>query len=62
LGELYPQLFDDFSAALPIPEYTQRRGFFNLAAHFPSNFEVQPDLGMPPKILTWLISDATTLV
>ena len=45
LAETYPELFEDFLGALPVPEYTQRTGFFNLATHFPSNFAVQPDLG-----------------
>lgn len=45
LAESYPRLYRDFVEALPVAEYTKRDGFFNLAAHFPLNFMVQPDLG-----------------
>jgi len=47
LAESYPELYRDFSDALPIPECTRRDGILNLASHFPSNFAVQPDLGIP---------------
>ena len=46
LAESHPKLYQDFSLALPIPEYTRRDGFYNLAAHFPVNSGVPPDLGM----------------
>ncbi|KAF8220357.1 hypothetical protein L208DRAFT_1334293, partial [Tricholoma matsutake] len=49
-----PKLYQDFSAALPIPEYTRWDGFYNLAAHFPVNSGVQPDLG--PKVYMVLAS------
>jgi hypothetical protein len=45
LAESHPKLYQDFSLALPIPEYTRRDGFYNLAAHYPTNCRVQPDLG-----------------
>ena len=46
LAETHPRLYQDFSVALPIPEYTRQDGFYNLAAHFPINSVVWPDLGM----------------
>lgn len=45
LAESHPKLYQDFSFALPVPEYTRRDGFYNLAAHFPVNATAQPDLG-----------------
>jgi hypothetical protein len=45
LAESHPKLYQDFSLALPIPEYMRRDGFYNLAAHYPINSEVWPDLG-----------------
>jgi hypothetical protein len=50
LSESHPRLYQDFTMALPVPEYTRRNGFYNLAAHFPVNSAVQPDLG---KLLNW---------
>jgi hypothetical protein len=45
LAESHPKLYQDFSTALPMPEYTRRDGFYNLAAHYPVNSGVRPDLG-----------------
>lgn len=42
-----PELFNNFEAALPFPEYTRRKGFFNLASWFPPQY-LPPDLG--PKL------------
>uniref|UniRef100_A0A5K3FEF6 JmjC domain-containing protein n=1 Tax=Mesocestoides corti TaxID=53468 RepID=A0A5K3FEF6_MESCO len=44
LAELHPDRYADFTAHLPIPEYTHREGELNLAARLPSFF-VRPDLG-----------------
>ncbi|KAJ7899515.1 Clavaminate synthase-like protein [Mycena olivaceomarginata] len=43
----FPELYEDFSQAVPIPTYVRRDGALNLASHFPSN-SVAPDLG--PKM------------
>ncbi|KAJ7666546.1 hypothetical protein B0H17DRAFT_1089633 [Mycena rosella] len=43
----FPELYEDFSQAVPIPNYVRRDGVLNLASHFPSN-TVAPDLG--PKM------------
>lgn len=40
----FPELYDDFSQAVPIPSYVRRDGAMNIASHFPSN-TVSPDLG-----------------
>ena len=40
----FPELFDDFSRATPVPNYVRRDGVLNIASHFPSN-AVGPDLG-----------------
>lgn len=45
LSESHPELFTDFALMLPVQEYTRRDGVFNLAAHFPINGKVIPDLG-----------------
>ena len=42
----FPELYDDFSQATPIPNYVRRDGVLNIASHFPNN-TVSPDLGMP---------------
>ncbi|KAJ7031763.1 hypothetical protein C8F04DRAFT_959876 [Mycena alexandri] len=44
---MFPELYDDFSQAVPMPSYTRRDGVLNLASHFPLN-AVAPDLG--PKM------------
>ena len=46
-SELMPTRFKDLMQALPLPEYTQRSGSFNLASRLPEFF-VKPDLG--PKM------------
>ncbi|KAG0698870.1 hypothetical protein DFH29DRAFT_80552 [Suillus ampliporus] len=38
----FPELFDDFSRAVPVPNYVRRDGTLNIASHFPSN-TVAPD-------------------
>ncbi|KAJ7743727.1 hypothetical protein DFH07DRAFT_869890 [Mycena maculata] len=43
----FPQLFQDFNAAVPMPNYVRRDGVLNLTSHFPSN-TIVPDLG--PKM------------
>ncbi|KAI9454423.1 hypothetical protein F5148DRAFT_1229560 [Russula earlei] len=43
----FPELYDDFARAVPIPSYCRRDGVLNLASHFPSDV-VAPDLG--PKM------------
>ncbi|KAJ7477207.1 hypothetical protein B0H11DRAFT_2030245 [Mycena galericulata] len=43
----FPELYEDFSQAVPIPNYVRRDGALNFASHFPSN-TVGPDLG--PKM------------
>ena len=40
----FPELFDDFSLATPVPNYVRRDGVLNIASHFPSN-AIGPDLG-----------------
>ncbi|XP_076363416.1 uncharacterized protein LOC143253421 isoform X2 [Tachypleus tridentatus] len=42
--EHLPSRYDDLIKALPIPEYTQPGGIFNLAGRLPEGF-IQPDLG-----------------
>ena len=41
----FPELYEDFSNAVPIPNYCRRDGALNIASHFPLN-TVAPDLGM----------------
>ncbi|KAJ7087277.1 Clavaminate synthase-like protein [Mycena belliarum] len=43
----FPELYEDFSQAVPMPSYVRRDGALNIASHFPSN-TVGPDLG--PKM------------
>ncbi|KAI9441323.1 hypothetical protein H4582DRAFT_1848819 [Lactarius indigo] len=43
----FPELYDDFARAVPIPSYCRRDGVLNIASHFPSK-AVAPDLG--PKM------------
>lgn len=40
----FPELYEDFANATPVPNYVRRDGVLNLASHFPSN-TVAPDLG-----------------
>ncbi|KAJ2710414.1 hypothetical protein H4R19_003754 [Coemansia spiralis] len=51
-----PNHFARFMAALPFPEYTQRRGQFNMASRLPAEF-VPPDLG-PKMYCAYGSSDA----
>ncbi|KAF9526318.1 hypothetical protein CPB83DRAFT_795109 [Crepidotus variabilis] len=43
----FPELFDDFSNAVPVPDYVRRDGVYNIGSHFPTN-AIGPDLG--PKM------------
>ncbi|TBU33518.1 Clavaminate synthase-like protein [Dichomitus squalens] len=43
----FPELYDDFAQATPVPDYVRRDGVLNIASHFPSN-TIRPDLG--PKM------------
>ncbi|KAJ7047814.1 hypothetical protein C8F04DRAFT_986129 [Mycena alexandri] len=43
----FPELYDDFSQAVPMPNYVRRDGALNFASHFPLN-TIGPDLG--PKM------------
>ncbi|TFK56251.1 Clavaminate synthase-like protein [Heliocybe sulcata] len=49
----FPELFEDFSQAVPVPNYVRRDGVLNLASHFPSN-TVAPDIG--PKMYNAMAS------
>ena len=40
----FPELYDDFARAVPIPSYCRRDGVLNIASHFPPD-AVAPDLG-----------------
>jgi lysine-specific demethylase 3 len=40
----FPELYDDFARAVPIPNYCRRDGVLNIASHFPPDV-VAPDLG-----------------
>ncbi|KAF9558218.1 hypothetical protein CPC08DRAFT_751553 [Agrocybe pediades] len=42
-----PDLYEDFSNAVPVPDYVRRDGVYNIGSHFPTN-AVGPDLG--PKM------------
>jgi len=44
---MFPELFEDFSTAVPVPNYTRRDGVLNIASHFPTGV-IAPDLG--PKM------------
>ncbi|KII96060.1 hypothetical protein PLICRDRAFT_35026 [Plicaturopsis crispa FD-325 SS-3] len=50
----FPELYDDFSRAVPVPNYVRRDGVLNIASHFPSN-TVAPDLG--PKMYNAMASN-----
>ncbi|KAL0062643.1 hypothetical protein AAF712_010480 [Marasmius tenuissimus] len=43
----FPELYEDFSQVVPIPQYVRRDGVMNISSHFPQN-TVAPDLG--PKM------------
>ncbi|KAG6810357.1 hypothetical protein H0H92_012193 [Tricholoma furcatifolium] len=51
----FPELWDDFGRAVPVPGYVRRDGVLNLASHFPED-AVAPDIG--PKMYNAM---ATTL-
>ncbi|KAG6914045.1 hypothetical protein DXG01_002781 [Tephrocybe rancida] len=51
----FPELWDDFARAVPVPSYVRRDGVMNLASHFPEG-AVGPDIG--PKMYNAM---ATTL-
>ena len=40
----FPDLYADFSRAVPVPNFVRRDGVLNISSHFPSNV-VAPDLG-----------------
>lgn len=40
----FPELFEDFSRAVPVPNYVRRDGTLNVASHFPTG-TISPDLG-----------------
>ncbi|KAG5639144.1 hypothetical protein H0H81_006403 [Sphagnurus paluster] len=40
----FPELYEDFSNAVPVPSYVRRDGVLNIASHFPAD-TVAPDLG-----------------
>lgn len=42
--EAFPELFEDFNRAVPVPDYTRRDGVLNIASHFPTN-HIAPDIG-----------------
>lgn len=50
----YPALYIDFSAALPVPDYTRRNGVLDLYSHFPPG-PTRPDIG--PKMYNAFASD-----
>ncbi|KAF4574934.1 hypothetical protein EYR36_006286 [Pleurotus pulmonarius] len=43
----FPELYEDFASAVPVPNYVRRDGVMNIASHFPYN-TISPDLG--PKM------------
>ncbi|KAL1407437.1 hypothetical protein Q8F55_006870 [Vanrija albida] len=43
----YPDLYNDFNRALPVPDFTRRDGVLNLYSHFPAG-PTRPDIG--PKM------------
>ncbi|KIK65763.1 hypothetical protein GYMLUDRAFT_39289 [Collybiopsis luxurians FD-317 M1] len=50
----FPELYEDFSQAVPIPNYVRRDGTLNIASHFPLN-AIAPDLG--PKMYNAMASN-----
>lgn len=40
----FPELYEDFASATPVPNYVRRDGVLNVASHFPNN-AIAPDLG-----------------
>ncbi|KAH9965306.1 hypothetical protein BC827DRAFT_1369232 [Russula dissimulans] len=52
----FPELYDDFARAVPIPSYCRRDGVLNIASHFPPDV-VAPDLG--PKMYNSFATEDT---
>ncbi|KAF8075872.1 hypothetical protein FPV67DRAFT_1469586 [Lyophyllum atratum] len=52
----FPELYEDFSNAVPVPSYVRRDGVLNIASHFPSD-TVSPDLG--PKMYNAMAATQT---
>ncbi|KAI0291970.1 hypothetical protein BC826DRAFT_1020640 [Russula brevipes] len=52
----FPELYDDFARAVPIPSYCRRDGVLNIASHFPPDV-VAPDLG--PKMYNAFATEDT---
>ncbi|KAF9782594.1 hypothetical protein BJ322DRAFT_162417 [Thelephora terrestris] len=52
----FPELYADFSQAIPMPNYVRRDGVLNIASHFPAN-TVAPDIG--PKMYNAMASADT---
>ncbi|TFK74360.1 hypothetical protein BDN72DRAFT_812710 [Pluteus cervinus] len=50
----FPELYTDFTNAVPVPNYVRRDGVMNIASHFPLN-TVSPDLG--PKMYNAMASN-----
>ncbi|KAL7422076.1 hypothetical protein Q5752_002719 [Cryptotrichosporon argae] len=49
----YPDLYNDFCDALPVPDFTRRDGVLNLYSHFPPG-PTRPDIG--PKMYNAFVS------
>lgn len=49
----FPELYEDFSRAVPVPHYVRKDGVLNVGSHFPTN-TVAPDLG--PKMYNSMAS------
>ncbi|KAF8632013.1 hypothetical protein AX17_004956 [Amanita inopinata Kibby_2008] len=49
----FPGLYDDFSQAVPVPDFVRRDGVMNMSSHFPVNV-IAPDLG--PKMYNAMAS------
>ncbi|KAG8865374.1 hypothetical protein FRB96_000264 [Tulasnella sp. 330] len=48
-SKAFPELFNDFAQAVPVPNCTRRDGILNIASHFPVNEKaIVPDIG--PKM------------
>ncbi|KAN0061482.1 hypothetical protein ACQY0O_006329 [Thecaphora frezii] len=53
---IFPELYDDFNRAVPVPDYTRRDGVMNLGSCYPAGV-IQPDLG-PKMYNAWPSSEA----
>ncbi|CEI88760.1 hypothetical protein RMCBS344292_03138 [Rhizopus microsporus] len=58
IANKFPQLYKEFMATVPIPEYSATDGYFNLANRLPTEF-LPPDLG--PKMFISYMSGKTNL-